>query len=110
MDTLRIDRLGRRKLIQLAQDPDAQTCRCRRTYYPEMIAAVADMDTEALFYVPQMFVKLATQIGQEIIVSRFQQKFPGFDCGIQDMVTGFVLVKLQKNSGGFGFKLQTTAQ
>jgi hypothetical protein len=43
-----------------------------------MIPAVAYMHAEPLFYLSEMFVKLAAEVGQDIIIGGLQQEFPCF--------------------------------
>ena len=63
MDTVRIQVIGPRKTEQLPQHASTESSRRSWTHDAKMIAAIADLYTEALLDLPQVFVTLATEIG-----------------------------------------------
>ena len=81
----------RSEVIELTEHAHSPNRSSGGTHESEMVATIADMDAQSFLYLPEVLIKLTAQIGQQIIIDGFQQKFPGFDCGIQEMGTGFVL-------------------
>jgi hypothetical protein len=45
----------------------------RSACYSKVISATRDLHTEALFYLPQMFIKLTTEIGKAVIIGGLEQ-------------------------------------
>ncbi|MGB5412687.1 MAG: hypothetical protein WBN09_14240 [Woeseiaceae bacterium] len=40
----------------------------RSTCYSKVITATSDLNTQALFYLPQMFIKLTAEIGKAVVI------------------------------------------
>jgi hypothetical protein len=46
-----------------------------------MVAEAGDLDIEAAFDLPQVFIELATEIGQTVVVGGLENDIPGYlDC------------------------------
>ena len=76
------------QLEKFMQQPDTRLTGLRRTRYTEVITPVADMQAEPFFNLPQMLVKLPTEICQPRIIRWLQNEFPDFRVGIQAAAAG----------------------
>jgi len=88
VDALRIELLAAGQLIQLAQDARAELRGFARALDAEAIAAIADVYAEALRDLPQVLVKLAAEIREDLVVNRFKKNFLGLSCGSQATCAG----------------------
>lgn len=58
-------------------------CGTRRTGNTKMIASAGNVDVEAAFYLSQVFIKLATKVGQATIVGGLEDYVPRYLDSIQ---------------------------
>ena len=77
-----------------------------RPNHTEVISTVTDSNTEALFYLSKVFVKLSAEIGQHTIIGGLEQEFTGFYGGIQRLIR----FQPRITSGGFRLQVQAPAQ
>ena len=71
------------------QDMSTGTGCVTRADQTKMITPITDANIESFFYLAEIFIKLATEIGQDIIVGGLEQEFPGFDCSVQELNVGY---------------------
>jgi len=75
--------------IQFMQNMRTGTGCFTRADQAKMIPPITDTNVQSFFYLPQIFIKLATEIGQDFIVGWLKQELPGFDCSVQELNVGY---------------------
>ena len=81
--TFRVEKFTIRQLEQRFQHVATDLRRAGLSRYPKAVAATGDIHIEAAFDLPQVFVKLAAQIGQALIVGGLEDHVPRNLDGIQ---------------------------
>ena len=85
MYSLRVKPLAVGHLEQRQQHVTPDLGRCRAAGNPEAISTAGDFDIKAAFDLPQMFIKLATQVRKAVVISGLEDNVPNNPDSIQDL-------------------------
>ncbi len=84
MHTFRVKTLTVRQLEQRLQHVATDLCRSGLSRYAKAVAAAGNINIEAAFDLPQVFIELAAQVGQALVVSGLEDYVPRNLHSIQD--------------------------
>lgn len=76
MHTLRVEPFVVSHRKQLAQYVAANLCRTRKSGNPETITPTGDFDIKAALNLPQVFIKLAAEVGKAAIIGWLEDEVP----------------------------------
>ena len=77
MHALRIEPFASRQVEQGLDDIAADPCRARVARNAEMISPARDLDVETVLDLPQVFVELAAEIRQTLVIRGLEQDIAG---------------------------------
>lgn len=84
MHTFRVKTLTVRQLEQRLQHVATDLCCARLSRYAKAVAAAGNIHVEAAFDLPQVFIELAAQVGQALVVGGLEDYVPRNLHSIQD--------------------------
>jgi hypothetical protein len=76
MHAFRIEPFLAGHLEHPVQQVSAHLCGARQACNPEAITAAGDLDVEAAFYLPQVFIKLAAEVCKAAIIGWLEDYIP----------------------------------
>jgi hypothetical protein len=98
--TFRVETLVVRHLEQLRQNSAADFCCAGAAGNSKAIATACDLNVEAVFNLPQVLIKLTTEVGKAVIVGGLENNVPRYLDSTQNLIPKPLCRKLPVRTTG----------